>query len=190
MQTFQLESDEVIILKKRKYWFEYVLPVTGGIFNALLPLIALVMLNLEETLSIQIKDTFSGEGWYLAGALYMAWVLFIWINVAIVATNIYLDVLVITNKRIVDIEQKSLFARTVSTVRFDRIQDITVEVHGLIPTMLHFGTLRIQTAGEEREFVIKNIHNPYAVKDFIIREQHRIAERKFANSTAAGIGGV
>ncbi len=172
MQTFQLEPGETILMEKRKHWFEYLWPFGGALFNAVLPFLALALFGYEFSL----RGLVSEQTIFGALALYGVWLLFIWTNSAIVATNIYLDVLVVTNRRIIDIEQKGLFARTVSSVRFDRIQDITVEVHGLLPTLLRFGTVRIQTAGEEKEFVMRNLHEPYAVKDFIMKEHHRALE--------------
>jgi len=77
----------------------------------------------------------------------------------------------LTNKRVVDIEQKGMFSREVSTLRLDRIQDITVGVHGLIQTFLNFGEIHVQTAGQEREFVVRGLKNPHKLKN-AIRTQH------------------
>ena len=85
-----------------------------------------------------------------------------------------MDVWILTDRKIIDIEQLSLFSREVSEFRLDRVQDITVEVRGIISTMLKFGTLHVQTAGATREFVIKNIPDPYKVRD-IIMDWHGVA---------------
>ena len=39
---------------------------------------------------------------------------------------------IITNDRILDIEQHGLFARTVSELRLHRVQDVTAEIKALI----------------------------------------------------------
>lgn len=182
-QTFKLEIGEQIILEKRKHWFEYVGPFAGGIFNAALPFIIFVVVGSKFS---AFTENVPGNVWYLFGMLYALWLLFLSINIAIFFTNIYLDVLVVTNRRIIDIEQKGLFSRIVSSVRFDRIQDITVEVHGIIPTLLNFGTLRIQTAGDEKEFIVRNINAPYAAKDFVMREHHRAVEERHASANQVG----
>lgn len=86
----------------------------------------------------------------------------------------YLDVWIITDQRIVDVRQHSLFHRTVSEISMDRIQDVTVDVPGFIPTMLDFGTIRIQTAGEQGEFVISEVPNCDRAKSIIVDQQRKL----------------
>ncbi|OGF33927.1 hypothetical protein A2223_02390 [Candidatus Falkowbacteria bacterium RIFOXYA2_FULL_35_8] len=40
-----------------------------------------------------------------------------------------------------------------------RMQDITSDVKGFLPTILNYGDVHIQTAGEEQRFVFKQIPN-------------------------------
>lgn len=82
----------------------------------------------------------------------------------------YLDVWILTNERIVDIEQKGLFNRHVSEFEFFRIQDVTVEAKGVFATLFNFGNIRIQTAGERVEFIFSQVSSPYSVKDRILKE--------------------
>ncbi|MFH1171086.1 MAG: PH domain-containing protein, partial [bacterium] len=69
----------------------------------------------------------------------------------------YLDIWILSTKRIVNIEQRGLFSRVVSELLLDKVQDVTVEVHGVIPTMLHYGDIMIQTAGESPRFHFDDI---------------------------------
>ncbi len=80
----------------------------------------------------------------------------------------YLDIWIITSERIVSIEQKGLFARQVSTQKLYRIQDVTAEVKGILPTFFHYGNVYIQTAGEEERFIFKEIPSPYEVSKKIM----------------------
>ena len=82
-------------------------------------------------------------------------------------TNYYIDVLVVTNKRIIDIEQVGLFTRDIAELRLENIQDIKVEVVGLIQSFLKMGNLNIQTAGRNKEISLKNIPQAYEVKNTI-----------------------
>ncbi len=84
-----------------------------------------------------------------------------------------MDVWIVTDQRIIDIEQLNLFNRVVSEFRLDRVQDITIKVNGLIATLLGFGDIHVQTAGEMEKFLIKNAPKPYEVKDRIIKEHDR-----------------
>lgn len=84
----------------------------------------------------------------------------------------YLDVWILSTKRIVNIEQRGLFSRVVSELLLDKVQDVTVEVHGVIPTMFHFGDIMIQTAGESPRFHFDDVPWPHKVAEKIM-ELHR-----------------
>ncbi|MFH1171063.1 MAG: PH domain-containing protein, partial [bacterium] len=60
----------------------------------------------------------------------------------------------------------------VSELLLDKVQDVTVEVHGVIPTMLHYGDIMIQTAGESPRFHFDDIPHPHAIAEKIM-ELHR-----------------
>jgi len=67
----------------------------------------------------------------------------VWIYIFIIWIDFYFDVWIITNERIVNIEQKALFIRTTSELKFDKIQDISINIVGLIQTVLNFGDVHV-----------------------------------------------
>jgi uncharacterized membrane protein YdbT with pleckstrin-like domain len=103
--------------------------------------------------------------------------IFIWIYGFFVWIDYYFDIWVITNERIINIEQKGLFVRSLSEVKFEKIQDVTVEVTGFIPTILNYGDVFVQTAAEKERFVFRQIANPYETKDLIMNLQKKQAKR-------------
>ena len=80
----------------------------------------------------------------------------------------YLDAWVITNDRIVNVEQQGLFARTVSELDLYKIQDVTSEVRGLIPTLFNYGNVHVQTAGTQERFVFEQVPNPHEIRKRIM----------------------
>lgn len=74
--------------------------------------------------------------------------------------NWYNDVYILTSERIVDIEQKSFFHRVVSETTWDKVQDVTYEVVGVLPTLFDYGTIRIQTAGAKEVICMDQIARP------------------------------
>lgn len=80
----------------------------------------------------------------------------------------FLDVWIITNERIVDIRQKGLFARTVAETRFYRVQDVTAEVKGFLPTIFGYGDVHVQTAGETGRFIFDDVSHPYKLAQKIM----------------------
>jgi uncharacterized membrane protein YdbT with pleckstrin-like domain len=80
----------------------------------------------------------------------------------------WLDVFIVTDKRILDIQQKGLFNRTVSELRMYRIQDVTAEIKGFWRTIFNYGSIYIQTAGEKERFDFADIPRPNDVAKIIL----------------------
>jgi hypothetical protein len=80
----------------------------------------------------------------------------------------YLDVYIVTNERIVNIEQNGFFRREISELNLHQVQDVSAKVNGFFPTMMHYGNIFIQTAGERENFIFKSIPNPYRVSKLIV----------------------
>lgn len=100
----------------------------------------------------------------LAGAVYL---FSLWLFFFTQFVDFYLDVWIITNDRIVNIEQQGLFARTVSELDLYKVQDVTSDVRGVIPTFFNFGNVYIQTAGNVERFVFRQIPHPHTVRQRI-----------------------
>lgn len=160
----QLYPNEKIVMEVRRHWYILVAETLFLAFLVLAPFVALGFLNVFEQ-SLPAEKTAS-----LFLFLTSGWFLIVWITFFIIWTNYYLDVWIITDKRIIDVEQYYLFSREVSEFKLEKIQDITVEIHGLLPTLLHFGDVHVQTAGQMREFVIRYVPHPDRVKDIIFKQ--------------------
>lgn len=72
----------------------------------------------------------------------------------------YLDSWIVTNDRIVDIDQIGLFTKSVSELDLYRIQDVTVDVKGFFHTMFNFGNIIIKTASGNSHIIFWNVPNP------------------------------
>ena len=73
------------------------------------------------------------------------------------------DVWLITNQRLIDSIRRHWFNHEVASADLVDIEDVSMERNGLFQTLLDFGDLRVQTAGEEANFVLSNIHHPSRV---------------------------
>jgi len=109
-----------------------------------------------------------------------------WIFLFINLTNYYLDVWYVTSKRLVDINQKTLFYRDEAVLRLENIQDVAIASKGIIQTLLGFGNIRAQTAGERREFIMRNIANPEHVKEVITLEQGKVKDKAISVKVEEG----
>src|SRR3989344_3933660 len=156
----QLAADENLIAVFRKHNFYFAVKIFSLIILALLPLFLYPVLLTVNAIAV------SGIN-YLLLFFYVIFITLLWITGFVFWTNYYLDIWILTDKSLIDVEQIGLFSREVATLRLDKIQDIKVEVSGILDTMLHIGTVHVQTAGNEKEFVIPQVDSPDQVKDLI-----------------------
>jgi uncharacterized membrane protein YdbT with pleckstrin-like domain len=91
-----------------------------------------------------------------------------WIFIFQSFIDYWLDVFILSDKRILDIDQEGLFKRTVSELRLYRVQDVTAEVTGVLHTFLDYGSIHVQTAGEEERFEFNDISHPNQVAKMIL----------------------
>lgn len=159
----KIDENEKIILEKRRHWFILFSKTFFLIFLAFVPFL---LFTVSKFINFYIIIIFSA-----------LWFLFLWITFFILWTDYYLDILIVTDKRVIDIEQKGLFFREVSTLGLDKIQDIKIEVRGIINTLIDIGDVYIQTAGEQREFIVRGVHNPSAIKDIIRAKYEKTINR-------------
>ena len=83
-------------------------------------------------------------------------------------TDYYLDMWVVTNDRIINVEQKGLFARTVAEVDLYKILDVTSDIKGIFPSIFNYGNINLQTAGAELRFNFYNVPKPHLLRKEII----------------------
>jgi hypothetical protein len=157
-------ADEKIIKILRKDLFILFKKVTAFVVLIILPYIFFVFITgIFPNLLI---GPISYPAIMLFGSIFY---LFIWLFFFFSFIDYYLDVWVITSKRVIDVRQNGFFARTISELELEKIQDTTSEVKGVFPTIFRYGNLFIQSAGEKERFVFQDVPCPDAVRDVIIK---------------------
>ncbi len=94
--------------------------------------------------------------------------------ILIIATLIYYNSrLILTDKNITQVLQIGIFNRKVSQLAVTNIEDVTASKKGVFSTFLNYGTLNIETAGEQINFIFNYCPKPdfYARQILEAREQ-------------------
>jgi len=78
--------------------------------------------------------------------------------------NWYFEVLLVTNKKIIDIDKG---ATNISETFLNNIQDVTSKMSTVMGQVLNIGSIHIQTAAEREEFEFHLVDNPSTVRDTI-----------------------
>lgn len=163
LQAFKVDTAENVALKFRKHWWMLFRDIIGTIFAGIFVAgVAVTLVGVTAATDFNI----------VAGAYFgvMLWLLIVWLAIAVIWTNYYLDLWLITDKRLVSVDQVGLFRRKVTTLPFTNVQDVTVEQHGVLQTLLNFGTVKVHSAGPTGEnMTIRGVARPAAIRDELIK---------------------
>ncbi len=162
----ELEQDENVLATVRKHWFVITVEMLSIILMGLLPVIGcIVLLNMDfnPEIAALFETNMSVVMFFLS-----TWLLLSVMATTVAWTHYYLDLWVITDRRIIVIEQIGFFNRKVSNFRLERMQDIKVVISGIIPTLLNFGTIKAQTASAaESNFTSPALPDPRGLQSLI-----------------------
>ena len=157
--SLNLDTDEKVVFEVRKHWFVL---FTKGLFALFIILVPLVLYAVLISLKIEIN--MPGNVTAFLCFIYGIIIMLTWILLFYWWTDYYLDVWVITNKKLIAIEQVGLFGRQISTLHFSKVQDVSSDIMGIVATFMKFGNVEVQTAAEEDNFVIKQVAGPDNVR--------------------------
>ncbi len=168
-ETFKFDPEEIKIAEFRKHWWTLAVEIGFSFLLVIGPIFLLSFLYANFDLTPKV-------------ALFLLMLFVIWIFCAsifcfVVWMNYYLDIWILTNKRLIDVNQKSLFHRDIASLRLESIQDIKIEIIGIIHTFLKIGNIHVQTAATSNEFTMMGIQYPEIAKETISRAQQAEMEK-------------
>lgn len=145
------------------------------------PHVAMVLPGVAVGTGLMVLDFFLIAWWFqhhqwggwgfglllLIAAIVMFRSLYIW----------RMNLLVVTTMRVIDMEQRGLFERHVTEAAYEKVQDIRYSIRGLWSTIFRFGTITIQTAGQD-SLDLRFVVNPVAVQ----RELSDLQQQRRARS--------
>ena len=165
------KHDEKVILFVRKHWMSFL-----GFAGLALAMI-LILLGFIVILAILLPDFFISFRSPII-LLSSAYLLFVLAFFLVGWIDYYFDIVIVTNKRIVDIHQRGLFSRDVDELDLLHVEDVSARVKGVFPTIFHYGDVHVQTAGASRNFRFESIpfpqkmcRNVMALYDRLISEE-------------------
>lgn len=164
------EPGETIEQVFYKHWFALVpiaaASITLVILAVVLPIVTAPYLRLLPSGDTVVADF----------GLAMLAVSFFAILIFLIGFAVYLqNKLIVTSKHLVQIIQTGVFNRRVSQLNLLRVQDASGGEAGFFATIFHFGTVQIETAGEEENFDFGPVANPYDLSRRILEAHEQCA---------------
>ncbi len=150
------QPGEKVLMVIRKHPIVYIRNLLIFLVAAILPLMIFLMIW-SSNFPLSQGGTVSTIG-YLGASLYflysLALLLISWLDDEF-------DLFILTDHRLIDITQVSFLKRTVATTPLDQIQDTTSDINGVLPTLLNYGSVDVQTAaGVASSFTIDHVPDP------------------------------
>ena len=162
------QKDEKLIMFLRRHW---ILLVSRWFIFAGLALIPIgFYFFILYNYSWILENIFLYPLLLLLTSAYYLFILLFFFNSFI---DYYLDVWIVTNQRIINIEQRGMFNREIAEHDLDRIQDVTGIQKGFFQTLFSYGDVHVQTAGEIQRFIFRQVDNPFEV----VRKLNNLIEK-------------
>jgi len=165
----ELKEGEKVITVIRKHWASFLGPVIKIIILLVIPLFFMGFL-FAYALGVLV--------FFVWEAIALAYAIHSWITW-------YFDCFVITDQRIIDIDQRSTFSREVSETALANIQDVTYKVEGVLATIFNYGTVEVQTAGAAQKIEIDCVFDPKGIQDLVVGVQKASGAGKLGGEMTA-----
>lgn len=159
----EFDSNEVLIREVRKDPFGLFLIYIGGAFITLV----LFLLMVLGGASIDFGSATDGTGVSSesVNAIIIALGFFLSVgSIVITAIRAFLyknNVIIITSEKISQMLYLSIFNRKISQLSIADVQDVTVRQSGVFAHLFNYGTITIETAGEQSNYSFTYAPEPY-----------------------------
>ncbi len=160
----EFDDEETLLTEIRKHPFGLFIILFIGLFISFILFIAVTILASSDAL------TSLGFGDVDAVVVFVGFMLSLLV-IAITLVNAHLyrnNVVFVTNEKIAQVLFITLFNRKISQLSIGDVQDVTVQQNGFIPNTVGYGTLVIETAGEQQNYTFTFVPNPYETSKVII----------------------
>lgn len=159
------EPDETVLIALRRHAMAIMKRIFIFVILGIIPIVIYILVRLRTDWLNDNSSFLYMIAVLLASIFYLYILLFIyhaWVDY-------YLDIWIVTNERVISIEHKGLFHRTVSELRLDKIQDVSSEMKGFLPIIFRYGDLSVQTASETDKFNFHEVPHPEAIARQILQ---------------------
>lgn len=164
----QKDKEEVKLII-RKHWI-----INLKIFLKLFILFIFPLAAFLSLIIIYWPDFFNTNRTIIS-IFFCVYLIFILLIIYINWLNEELDVVIVTNERLIGVDQVSFLNRTISETSLIQIEDVKCRVQGTLRNIFGYGNLEVQTAAENILFTIENVASPEIItrKILDLRDTYR-----------------
>jgi hypothetical protein len=169
---FPLQETEKVLVVCRRHWIFLWPNLVLQILIAILPVLALYLV-------LRWADALGGLTGKVALVVSIAWLLVWGVKATLVKYRYDNDLWTITDQRLVDSYRSSPLSLKITSADLVDIVDTAMNRSGLLATMLNYGDIRCETAGERQDISLAAVPRPQEVHALIDRERDRERKNKY-----------
>ncbi len=164
----QLENEKIYLVIREH-------PVLPGLRLLFVGFLAILGIAAQTLIPILTEGLLTPYGQSILQLAIYAYYLALLIGGLLVMVFYYLSLQVITEMRMVDVDQAGLFRRKVTEIQIENVEEATSHATSFLATVFNYGNVTVQTSGSIAEFEFNNVAHPEQVKKLImdLYEQRR-----------------
>lgn len=166
------EEEKKIIIFSHRHWIAFLSQIIISSILIIVPIVVIILLDIYYP---KFSDGVLKNFLVLFSSAYYLLILTFIFNAWI---SYYFDIYILTDELIVDITQDGFFHRKVAQLSLLRVQDVSSNIKGFLPTLFAFGDVLVETAGEQsEEFLLKSIPNPQEFSAKVLEMHNQLIDR-------------
>lgn len=171
----EFDAKEQLVMEIRKHPFGLFLVLFSGAFVILAlfaAMVALGALDFAGEIGIQQINSYKPVIALLMFLVILGTAVMTFIGAFLYVSN----VIYVTSEKIAQVLYLSLFNRKISQLSIGDVQDVTVTQKGIFAHFFKYGTLVIETAGEQQNYTFSFVPDPYGAARQIVGSHERNLE--------------
>lgn len=171
----QMRPGEQLLMMVHRHWIVFAFKIG---YLLILIITTLIILSMKWWLITLFGSAIFWGGLSIYWMFFLTFILLSWINDE-------LDLFLITDQRIIGIEQISALSRRVTECGLNRVQEVNAEVTWILQTVFHYGHVHIHTASEHSDMIVSYAPDPVENGNRIntIINEYRSSHSSTKNST-------
>lgn len=129
-----------------------------------------------------LPGLFQGQFGVVTQLFLQIYTLFLILSLFLIWLIYYLNVQIISDRRIVDIDQVGLFFHEVSELHISNIEDVTSDISGIFGTLFNYGDVFVQTAGNTERFEFSDVPHPGSINKILLDLYEQTRHQKKHNT--------
>lgn len=176
----EYDDNEEFLLEIRKHPFGlFLIQILGFIVSVLLGIIPIaIAFNLNFFQIADGTNTSAIKAILIFTGLVLSLLAF---GATFITALIYkYDVIYVTNEKVAQVLYTSIFSRKLTQLGIGEVQDVSVSQSGIFPRLFDYGTLTIESAGEQQNYTFTYVPHPYPSSRTIVMA-HEDNVHKYGN---------